>query len=584
MPYPPQPYPPVTRSEPSDCVDVHPLLEPDDTVLGTMFVDSPGDVPRDATLAAELAADISMEIGSPTVVQDTSDPTAKNSDWCSVSSSVAEHAYIQPSTSLGVTTVPPMLMESDVPSCVSALDSPMDTEYDGATACSELTTGLGLDYDTTPRASGEWISQLLYTAAFSHLSCSRCASPPVAPSSACSDFSQTSSPGQDISDFCADDLSNQRQNSSIFIEPVPATFARPVSPLPPSSPGFVNDCAMEWSDDVSIPVFPLPSSPVPSSSPPHLFTSSPTRGSLHISPPTSPIPAKNLEAAPSTVCVNPFKRPRSPGAVETCAGDQVDGLGEGPAVKKLKPHNPPQPKRSTHLSQHREHAKLKTPFRSPVTAATKDCPRYKDTAPSSEPDPPSSPAPASDDRAATEGSSPQKPKEDMMVRVRTPRASAQFKSPLSAATGSEAGRMRRVVSASPNVQALQLRLQTLKRAIKIRNDGEGEKLEMLANKWTNVAREVAWEVWSVVKDNVQDVSKLGSGRGGFQDSWGWTGEGAKDGAVNMDRPRGEDEILSEDDEPPVPEDTMSLMLRKMGIDPSSLGWNEEEGEFVDVSC
>lgn len=171
-----------------------------------------------------------------------------------------------------------------------------------------------------------------------------------------------------------------------------------------------------------------------------------------------------------------------------------------------------------------------------------------------------------------------------MARVRTPRASAQFKSPLSAATGSEMGHTRRAVSASPNVQALQLRLQTLKRAIKIRNDGEGEKLEKLAEKWTNVAREVAWEVWSVVKDNVQDVSKLGGGSGVFQSNWGWTGEGEGNGIATADRPIREDEILSEEDEPPVPEDTMSLMLRKMGIDPSSLGWDEGEGEFLDVSC
>lgn len=171
-----------------------------------------------------------------------------------------------------------------------------------------------------------------------------------------------------------------------------------------------------------------------------------------------------------------------------------------------------------------------------------------------------------------------------MVKVRTPRASGQFKSPLSAVSGPGAGRAGRGFSAAPNVQALQSRIQTLKRAIKIRNGGEGEKLERLANKWTGVAREVAWEVWSVVKDNVQDVSKLGDRRGGFQNSWGWEGEERKDGATGGDRPGGEDEVLSEEDEPPVPEDTMSVMLRKMGIDPSTLGWDEEEGEFIDISC
>jgi len=170
-----------------------------------------------------------------------------------------------------------------------------------------------------------------------------------------------------------------------------------------------------------------------------------------------------------------------------------------------------------------------------------------------------------------------------MARVRTPRASAQFKSPLTAVAASSAGYRKRAVSASPNVQALQLRLQTLKRAVKIRNDGEGEKLERLAQKWTNVAREAAWEVWSVVKDNVQDVAKLGGGRGVLPSNWGWADEEKGGGAAGAERLSGEVEMLSEEDEPPIPEDTISMMLRKMGIDPGTLGWDEDEGEFLDVS-
>jgi hypothetical protein len=76
---------------------------------------------------------------------------------------------------------------------------------------------------------------------------------------------------------------------------------------------------------------------------------------------------------------------------------------------------------------------------------------------------------------------------------------------------------------------------------------------------------------------------LGGDRGAFQNSWGWAGEGKEDGVwVQVAERR--DEILSEEDEPPVPEDTMSMMLRRMGIDPSTLGWNEDEGEFMDISC
>lgn len=178
--------------------------------------------------------------------------------------------------------------------------------------------------------------------------------------------------------------------------------------------------------------------------------------------------------------------------------------------------------------------------------------------------------------------SPYKPGKEFMASVRTPRASAQFKSPLSAVAASGPGNRRRAVSASPNVQALQLRLQTLKRAAKIRNDGEGEKLERLAKKWIDVAREVAWEVWSVVKDNVRDVSNLGGGGGALQNNWGWAEDESKDMSTGAERASGGGEMLSEDDEPPVPEDTMSVMLRKMGIDPSTLGWDEDEGEFIDV--
>jgi len=171
-----------------------------------------------------------------------------------------------------------------------------------------------------------------------------------------------------------------------------------------------------------------------------------------------------------------------------------------------------------------------------------------------------------------------------MARVRTPRASGQFKSPLTAVAASGAGDRRRGVSASPNVQALQLRLQTLKRALKIRNDREGEKLQRLAQKWTNAAREVAWEVWSVVKDNVQDVTNLGGGRGALQNNWGWADGENGGGVEGAEKSSGEVEVemLSEEDEPPVPEDTMSVMLRKMGIDPTTLGWDEGEGEFMDV--
>ena len=45
---------------------------------------------------------------------------------------------------------------------------------------------------------------------------------------------------------------------------------------------------------------------------------------------------------------------------------------------------------------------------------------------------------------------------------------------------------------------------------------------------------------------------------------------------------GDEERAEAKEEPAVVHHTLGVMLRRMGIDPDTLGWDEEEGDFVDV--
>jgi hypothetical protein len=55
------------------------------------------------------------------------------------------------------------------------------------------------------------------------------------------------------------------------------------------------------------------------------------------------------------------------------------------------------------------------------------------------------------------------------------------------------------------IQTLERRLTLLKRAIKIKSEHEGEeRLEDLTRKWKDVARDVSWELWAIVKQNNED--------------------------------------------------------------------------------
>lgn len=280
--------------------------------------------------------EVSMQVDDPAVAQDFSGPTIEDSKRYLVPPGVNEDAYIQPSASLNVTATPFVLAQNGLASGVSVLEPLTDTQHDSVLAHSGLETDFVCGLDMTHRTVPEPISQLIYVAAFSHLSRPRHASPSAAPNSSCSEICHTLSPGKtDLPIPCADDTSNESPNSSLFKDSVSVTFARPVSPLPPSSPGFIYG-PMEYSDHTSIHPLPSQSSPVPTSSPPNFFTSSPHRYGIHRSPPTSPSPAEKLTAIPLTVNYNPLKRPRSPEMVATPADNQYEGMKEQTTKKKAR--------------------------------------------------------------------------------------------------------------------------------------------------------------------------------------------------------------------------------------------------------
>jgi len=280
--------------------------------------------------------DLSAQVGIADVTQDSPDPGIEDSKQCLDPPGANEDAYIQASASLDVTMGPLILAQSGLVSDVSALESPMDIQHNDVFVQSELETDLGCNFDATHCTVTEPISQLCYVVAFSHLS-SRHASPPTVSNSPSSEIHRALSPGQtDLSASCADVSSNGPPNSSLFEEPVSVTFARPISPLPPSSPGFTNDYSMECSDRGPIPPFPSRSSPVPGSSPPNFFTSSPSRHVMQTSPPTSPSPAEKLPLFLLMGKHNPLKRPRSPETATTPANDQNGALEEQPAKRKAR--------------------------------------------------------------------------------------------------------------------------------------------------------------------------------------------------------------------------------------------------------
>ncbi|KAG5646438.1 hypothetical protein DXG03_003488 [Asterophora parasitica] len=263
----------------------------------------------------------------------------------------------------------------------------------------------------------------------------------------------------------------------------------------------------------------------------------------------------------------------------------------------------PNPKRSTIAAQKLQHKKLTTPFRSPLMKRPKTNP----VLPVGLPPPMPSLSLRTAESATTADETldpapsvlPDLEMTDSKKRHRTRRASAQFKSPLSFDASAKVASSVRM---TPTIQALERRLHLLKRAVKVKHDGEHEMLRALARKWIEAGREVAWEVWDLVKDSAssedQGRGSQSQGKAGntaFADSWGWSEKGeernwgwsvepvemgdAMDDTTAAEDSTGAYECDDQDDQ--KKQDTLGTMLMQLGIAPETLGWNEDDGVFHD---
>jgi hypothetical protein len=123
---------------------------------------------------------------------------------------------------------------------------------------------------------------------------------------------------------------------------------------------------------------------------------------------------------------------------------------------------------------------------------------------------------------------------------------------------------------------LERKLTTLRRAVKIKRDGDEGNLKRLAKKWRDAGREAAYELWGIVRDLSTEEGEIREN--GKDNGWGW-GEQGEHGTS------GEDGLeVEEGEHTEKQESTLGVMLRKLGIAPETLGWNDEEEAFVDNEC
>ncbi|EJD01059.1 uncharacterized protein FOMMEDRAFT_29835 [Fomitiporia mediterranea MF3/22] len=331
----------------------------------------------------------------------------------------------------------------------------------------------------------------------------------------------------------------------------------------------------------------------------------------------------------------------------------------------------PAPKRMTLAAQKKQHQKLSTPFRSPLVARPKsgntntpNCngPTMSQPSPLSsavrqdgDEDKPSTPLKNNARAFPASSSRPHTPVSAASRSIAsTAKAKSQFKSPL---MSSPTAKVARHINNSRVIQDMERQVQLLKRAIKIKQDNDEEKLEQLVKKWRTAGREAAWDLWQLVRDNDESSNapypgtNSKSAGGAFSESWGWAGpSGTGTGNDNWGWDESPKETCQNDDHdeelespsklenelygslrkkatvprtsmlPPTPrgayfaqqaadtdndthveaEDTkendsqeesshtahdsksLGTMLHQLGIAHETLGWVEEEGDFVDA--
>ncbi|KAF8803847.1 hypothetical protein BYT27DRAFT_6721635 [Phlegmacium glaucopus] len=262
----------------------------------------------------------------------------------------------------------------------------------------------------------------------------------------------------------------------------------------------------------------------------------------------------------------------------------------------------PYPKRPTIAAHRLQQKKLAQPFRSPVLQAPKVEPKPKASATDLRADTITSRSPMPKEGESSQEHVPSlsSPTLDNKIKYRTTRAATQFKSPLAVSNALDDSSLVRL---TPTIQALERKLQILKRAVKVREDVQEEVLEGLVRKWSEAGREVAWEVWNLVKDNAN--SDGGSSNKGkkrtFEGSWGWesSGDAKRQRGEERERNWGWDVVpisgRSEEEEEEEEEEaeeavasgyearnhSLGTMLMQLGVAADTLGWNEEEGTFID---
>ncbi|KIJ26989.1 hypothetical protein M422DRAFT_55270 [Sphaerobolus stellatus SS14] len=185
-----------------------------------------------------------------------------------------------------------------------------------------------------------------------------------------------------------------------------------------------------------------------------------------------------------------------------------------------------------------------------------------------------------------------------------------FKSPFQSPLTSLSSAIRNPAS-SPNIQALERKVQLLKRAIKIKEANEEETLEKLTKKWTTAGRDVAWELWAAVKDQEPDGNwgvpeRIGFGKKGKSSSdrnprgsdsnWGYdddksselkgneNNEGSNTDQENENM-RCDKATYNEEGEAEKKEKqahNLGTMLRSFGVSDDILGWDKDGEDFVEV--
>ncbi|THH33825.1 hypothetical protein EUX98_g377 [Antrodiella citrinella] len=372
----------------------------------------------------------------------------------------------------------------------------------------------------------------------------------------------------------------------------------------------------------------LSSSPLPSSSPPRIFSSSPTKWDEPSSPPTSSppdcddtkyllaeddkeasmvTPEVDVEAAADSdlLCSQDAKVEIPP---DEMAVDSVKTV-----VKRAKldtplssPPRPPNPKRPTFASQDKQYKKLATVFRSPLIADGSPLMRKDGVYSSAQSNgSPVSRTPRSNNVDVQTQLKDEKADMNPASKDYTANAAKQFKSPLvlqlsdKVQAPSDSSSSVAPVHSASTMQSLMAQVQKLKQAIKIRkeSDGKVDNLDELVKKWKRVGREVAWEVWGYVKDIEPEVggglsapSAFGERKRGYDSAWGeggdakrvkhehwgWDRDDGKEGSKEVE----DDPMNADVEEVPSVEHSLGTMLRYMGIAPETLGWNDAEGDFV----